>query len=168
LSDDYPLVLGLIEHGPTSVLPHRRPEDREVFNASGPRVRRKCEVSTWLCGVETRVLNQAVRRNIERFPEEFMFQLKPGEWKNLTSQTVISSVHGGRRRRPYAFTEQGVAMLSSVLRNPRAVAVNIEVMRAFVSSRTCSRRSAFWWLRRGARTRRLDSGHDRVQHPDNR
>jgi DNA-binding PadR family transcriptional regulator len=64
-----------------------------------------------------------------------MFQLKPGEWKNLTSQIVISSVHGGRRRRPYAFTEQGVAMLSSVLRSPRAVAVNIEVMRAFVELR---------------------------------
>jgi hypothetical protein len=72
-----------------------------------------------LYDVETRVLNQAVRRNIGRFPGDFMFQLKSEEWENLTSQIVISSVHGGRRRRPYAFTEQGVAMLSSVLRSPR-------------------------------------------------
>ncbi len=88
-----------------------------------------------LYGVETRTLNQAVSRNGDRFPADFMFQLTPTEWDNLRSQIVISSAHGGRRRRPYAFTEQGVAMLSSVLRSPRAIAVNIEIMRAFVGLR---------------------------------
>jgi hypothetical protein len=83
-------------------------------------------------GVETKVLTQAVKRNAGRFPEDFMFQLSDGEWKILRSQIVTSSSHGGRRTAPYAFTEQGVAMLSSVLRSERAIAVNIEIMRAFV------------------------------------
>jgi hypothetical protein len=77
---------------------------------------------------------QAVKRNIERFPIDFMFQLEAEEWLNLRSQIVTSS-HGGTRYMPYAFTEQGVAMLSSVLRSPRAVQVNIEIMRAFVRLR---------------------------------
>jgi hypothetical protein len=85
-----------------------------------------------LYGVETRVLVQAVKRNLARFPADFMLQLSPEELLHLKSQVVISSAHGGRRTRPYVFTEQGVAMLSSVLRSPRAVAVNIAVMRAFV------------------------------------
>jgi hypothetical protein len=88
-----------------------------------------------LYGVGTGVLNQAVRRNTDRFPDDFMFQLTADEVANLKSQIVISSLHGGRRSRPYAFTEQGVAMLSSVLRSPRAIAVNIEIMRAFVQLR---------------------------------
>ena len=85
-----------------------------------------------LYGVETRILLQAVRRNVERFPDDFMFQLSEEEWLNLRSQFVTSSSWGGRRTAPYAFTEQGVAMLSSVLRSDRAIAVNIEIMRAFV------------------------------------
>ena len=89
-----------------------------------------------LYGVETRVLVQAVKRNLSRFPEDFMFQLSVEEYANLRSQSVISSVsHGGRRTAPYAFTEQGVAMLSSVLGSPRAIAVNIELMRTFVQVR---------------------------------
>ncbi|MFN9676025.1 MAG: ORF6N domain-containing protein [Betaproteobacteria bacterium] len=89
-----------------------------------------------LYGVETRVLVQAVKRNLARFPEDFMFQLSPEEFANLRSQSVISSAgHGGRRTAPYAFTEQGVAMLSSVLGSPRAIAVNIEIMRTFVRVR---------------------------------
>lgn len=84
--------------------------------------------------VETRILTQAVKRNIERFPEDFMFQLNKEEFDNLRSRTVISS-WGGRRYPPYAFTEQGVAMLSSVLRSKRAVQVNVEIMRAFVRLR---------------------------------
>jgi hypothetical protein len=89
-------------------------------------------------GVEPRSLIQAVKRNIERFPDDFMFQLTKEEFDHLKSQNVISSLKswGGLRRAiPYAFTEQGVAMLSSVLRSPRAVAVNIEIMRAFVRLR---------------------------------
>ncbi len=88
-----------------------------------------------LYSVETKVLNQAVRRNIERFPEDFMFQLSGEEFDFLRSQSVTSSQWGGRRYPPYAFTEQGIAMLSSVLRSKRAVLVNIEIMRAFVHLR---------------------------------
>ncbi len=88
-----------------------------------------------LYGVETRVLVQAVKRNADRFPDDFMFQLSDDEFENLRSQSVMSSSWGGRRSPPYAFTEQGVAMLSSVLRSKRAVQVNIEIMRAFVRLR---------------------------------
>jgi len=85
--------------------------------------------------VETKVLNRAVQRNRDRFPEDFMFQLTPDEFSNLRCQFGTSSYWGGRRHRPYAFTEQGVAMLSSVLNSPRAVQVNIEIMRTFVKLR---------------------------------
>jgi len=91
-----------------------------------------------LYGVEVKVLNQAVRRNSERFPEDFMFQLTKEEVSLLRSQivTLKTSERGKHRKyRPFAFTEQGVAMLSSVLRSPRAVQVNIEIMRAFVRLR---------------------------------
>jgi ORF6N domain len=89
-----------------------------------------------LYGVETRALLQAVKRNPERFPPDFMFELSAVEWTNLRSQSVTSkSGRGGRRYAPYAFTEQGVAMLSSVLNSDRAIAVNIEIMRSFVRIR---------------------------------
>ena len=88
-----------------------------------------------LYGVETRALKQAVRRNPERFPADFMFELTTAEVSNLRSQSVISSSHGGSRHGILAFTEQGVAMLSSVLRGDRAVQVNIAIMRAFVKLR---------------------------------
>ncbi len=90
-----------------------------------------------LYDVETKVLNQAVKRNLERFPEDFMFQLSDEEFQNWRSQIVTLKTGRGQHRKylPYAFTEQGVAMLSSVLRSPRAVAVNIEIMRAFVRLR---------------------------------
>ena len=88
-----------------------------------------------LYGVESRVLVQAVKRNLERFPEDFMFQLSDEEFADLKSQIVISSWGGMRRAKPYAFTEQGVAMLSSVLKSKRAVQVNIEIMRIFVKLR---------------------------------
>ena len=82
-----------------------------------------------LYGVETRVLVQAVKRNRDRFPPDFMFQLTKPEFDKLRSQ-VVTSTWGGRRYPPYAFTEQGVSMLSSVLRSKRAVLTNIEIMRA--------------------------------------
>jgi hypothetical protein len=88
-----------------------------------------------LYGVETRALIQAVKRNADRFPPDFMFQLSVDEFGVLTSQTVMSKPRGGRRHRPYAFTELGVAMLSSVLRSKSAVRVNIDVMRVFVALR---------------------------------
>jgi hypothetical protein len=87
-----------------------------------------------LYGVETKALLQTVKRNLDRFPEDFAFQLTNQDLSNLRSQIVTSS-WGGRRYLPYAFTEQGVAMLSSVLRSPRAVQVNIEIMRVFVRLR---------------------------------
>jgi hypothetical protein len=89
-----------------------------------------------LYDVETRALVQAVKRNLLRFPDDFMFQLSAEEFAALRSQTVTSNVgRGGRRYAPYAFTEQGVAMLSSVLHSERAIQVNIEIMRAFVRLR---------------------------------
>jgi len=91
-----------------------------------------------LYGVETRALNQAVKRNVERFPEDFMFQLSPDEaeaWLRSRSQFVILKRGENLKYRPYAFTEQGVAMLSGVLHSDRAVRVNIEIMRTFVRLR---------------------------------
>ena len=98
-----------------------------------------------LYGVPTKAFNQAVRRNRDRFPPDFMFRLSKQEFENLRSQIVTSSLKsqfaisssgwGGRRHPPYAFTEQGVAMLSSVLRSKRAIQVNVEIMRAFVRLR---------------------------------
>ena len=89
-----------------------------------------------LYGVETRALVQAVKRNLERFPPDFMFELSAAEWAVLRAQSVTSKPgRGGRRYAPYAFTEQGVAMLSSVLNSDRAIAVNVEIMRSFVRIR---------------------------------
>lgn len=89
-----------------------------------------------LYGVETKILNKAVKRHLDRFPKDFMFQLTTEEVKNLRFQIGTSSrIHGGRRYLPYAFTEQGVAMLSGILNSTRAVQVNIEIMRAFVRLR---------------------------------
>lgn len=89
-----------------------------------------------LYGVSTKALNQAVKRNASRFPADFAFRLSRDETSRLKSQTVTSNGRGGRRRsQPFAFTEQGVAMLSSALRSSRAVSVNVEIMRAFVRLR---------------------------------
>jgi hypothetical protein len=87
-----------------------------------------------LYGVETKVLIQAVKRNLPRFPPDFMFQLTASEWAGLRSQ-IVTSKRGGRRYAPHAFTEQGVAMLASVLGSDGAIAVNIQIVRAFVRMR---------------------------------
>lgn len=131
-----------------ALLPTERIE-RSILLVRGQKVLLDADLAE-MYDVETRVLVQAVKRNLDRFPDDFMFQLSKEEledWRsqfvtsnptvdhgNLKSQIVTSS-WGGRRTRPYAFTEQGVAMLSSVLHSPRAVAVNIEIMRAFVRLR---------------------------------
>jgi hypothetical protein len=108
---------------------------QKIYLVRGQKVMLDSDLAE-LYEVETKVLNQAVRRNIERFPEDFMFQLVPEELENLRSQFVTSSSgYGGRRYLPYAFTEQGVAMLSSVLKSERAVEVNIAIMRTFVKMR---------------------------------
>lgn len=123
----------------------------KIYEIRGQRVILDFDLAA-LYGVETRVLNQAVKRNIERFPADFMFQLTKGELAILKSQTLLSnpaaiqgdvnlksqivtSSWGGLRKLPNAFTEQGVAMLSSVLRSPLAIQVNIGIMRAFVQLR---------------------------------
>ena len=87
-----------------------------------------------LYGVETKVLNQSVKRNIKRFPTNFMFQLNKEEWRNLRSQFVTFS-NDSRKFLPFAFTEQGVAMLSSILRSEKAIQINIHIMNTFVQMR---------------------------------
>jgi len=108
--------------------------ERKILLVRGHRVLVDAHLAG-LYGVETRALVQAVRRNPNRFPPDFMFRLDADEAARLRSQTVISNPRGGRRYTPYVFTEQGVAMLSSVLRSPRAVEVNVQIMRAFVRLR---------------------------------
>lgn len=104
-----------------------------IFSLRGQHVLLDADLAT-LYGVETRAIVQAVKRNLSRFPEDFMFQLSADEYAILRSQFVISR-WGGRRHLPYAFTEQGVAMLSSVLNSPQAIQVNIQIMRSFVRLR---------------------------------
>jgi hypothetical protein len=107
--------------------------ERSILVLRGHKVLLDADLAK-LYGVETKVLLQALKRNPDRFPKDFMFQLTDQEFRDLRSHFVTSS-WGGRRYAPYVFTEQGVAMLSSVLSSPRAIAVNIEIMRAFVRLR---------------------------------
>jgi len=106
---------------------------RSILHIRGHQVLLDADIAE-LYGVETKVLVQSVKRNMGRFPEDFMFQLNKEEFDNLRSQSVTSS-WGGRRYPPYAFTEQGVAMLSGVLKSARAISVNVEIMRTFVQLR---------------------------------
>jgi hypothetical protein len=108
--------------------------EKQIFLLRGQKVMLSTDLAE-LYEVEPRVLVQAVKRNSERFPDDFMFQLTSAEFKILKSQFVISSWGGLRRAAPYAFTEQGVAMLSIILRSKRAVQVNIAIMRTFVRLR---------------------------------
>jgi hypothetical protein len=131
----------------TQIIP--RPENLAslVVAVRGEKVLLDADLAD-LYGVATKVLNQAVKRNLDRFPADFMFQLTPEEWERMRSNTVTSSAGSAPMRSqtvtasrrnvgalPYAFTEQGVAMLSSVLRSQRAVEVNIAIMRTFVQLR---------------------------------
>ncbi|MDR0954821.1 MAG: ORF6N domain-containing protein [Rikenellaceae bacterium] len=105
-----------------------------IYEIRGVRVMFDFDLAR-LYQVETKALNRAVKRNIDRFPERFMFQLDRQEFENLRCQIGTSSLHGGTRYMPYAFTEQGVSMLSAVLRSPVAVQVSISIMDAFVAMR---------------------------------
>lgn len=107
--------------------------EKSIFLIRGCKVMLDRDLAE-LYGVQTKVLKQVVRRNINRFPDDFMFELTKSEFENLRSQIVTSS-WGGPRYLPMAFTEQGVAMLSSVLKSERAIAVNIEIMRTFTQLR---------------------------------
>ena len=117
-------------HPPVPLLESR------IFLIRGQKVLLDADLAA-LYQVETRRLNEAVRRNRERFPEDFMFQLTRTEDEALRSQFAISNepIRGGRRYLPYVFTEQGIAMLSSVLRSKQAIEVNIAIMRTFVRLR---------------------------------
>lgn len=119
----------------TNLVPTERIE-RAILVIRGHKVMLDADLAQ-LYGVPTKVFNQAVKRNRDRFPSDFMFQLTDEEFDFLRSQFVTLETGRGRHRKylPYAFTEQGVAMLSSVLRSKRAVHVNIEIMRAFVRLR---------------------------------
>ena len=108
--------------------------EKSIIYVRGQKVMLDADLAD-LYGVETKVLIQAVKRKIDRFPEDFAFQLTKQEFNDLRSQSVTSKGWGGRRYPPYVFTEQGVAMLSSVLNSKRAIQVNIEIMRAFVRLR---------------------------------
>lgn len=103
----------------------------KIFEIRGLRVILDFDLAA-LYGTETKVLKQAVRRNLKRFPSDFMFELSFEEFESLRSQNVTSNLRGGNRYMPFAFTEQGVAMLSSVLRSETAIEINISIMRAFV------------------------------------
>jgi hypothetical protein len=140
-----PRVFSVLPHAiaRTIVPPHERggtmrtkalSVESRIHELRGQRVMLSADLAE-LYGVPARALMQAVKRNRARFPSDFMFQLSSGEWRILKSQSVTSSWGGARRARPYAFTEQGVAMLASVLRSPRAAAVNVEIVRAFVRLR---------------------------------
>ena len=108
---------------------------KKIYEIRGQKVMLDRDLAT-MYGVETRALNQAIKRNMERFPEDFMFQLTDEETTDWKSQIVMSnSIKMGLRRNPYAFTELGVAMLSSVLNSKAAIQVNMGIMRAFVAVR---------------------------------
>lgn len=117
-----------------SIVPSERIEKR-IFWLRGEKVMLDSDLAE-LYEVLTGNLNKAVKRNIERFPSDFMFQLSKEEFDGLMFQSGISKGRGGKRKLPYAFTEPGVAMLSSVLRSNRAVAVNIQIIRTFIALRT--------------------------------
>jgi hypothetical protein len=132
-----------------------------IFLIRGEKVMIDSDLAA-LYDVETKTLNRAVKRNADRFPEDFMFQLSKEELENLRCQFGTSSLeYGGRRYLPFVFTEQGVAMLSSVLRSGRAVQVNVAIMRAFVSLRRLLATSETLARKFAELERRLE-GHDQA------
>jgi len=108
--------------------------EKKILVIGGQKVMLDSDLAT-LYRVTTKRLNEQVRRNLKRFPPDFMYQLSKEEFESLKSHFATSSSWGGRRTRPYVFTEQGIAMLSSVLNSDRAIEVNIQIMRAFVKLR---------------------------------
>lgn len=108
--------------------------EKKILLIGGQKVMLDSDLAA-LYGVTTKRLNEQVRRNLKRFPADFMYQLSQEEFESLKSHFATSSSRGGRRTRPYVFTEQGIAMLSSVLNSDRAIDVNIQIMRTFVKLR---------------------------------
>lgn len=144
----------------TGLVPAERIE-RAIRLLRGHKVMLDADLAE-LYGVETGALVRAVKRNLGRFPTDFMLQLTADEFDDLRCQTGTSRSWGGRRYPPYAFTEQGVAMLSSVLRSERAVQVNVEIMRAFVRLRQALAANADLALRLDELERRYDAGFKAV------
>jgi ORF6N domain len=135
-----------------------RPVEMLIYVIRGQKVMLDAALAA-LYEVTTKRLNEAVRRNLERFPEDFMFQLTPKELASLRSQIATSNLgRGGRRYAPYAFTQEGVAMLSSVLRSPRAIQTNIAIMRAFMRLRKIIASNS----KLASRIAKLERGHDRT------
>ena len=133
---------------------------KKIFHIRGNKVILDFDLAE-LYQVETKRLNEQVKRNVERFPADFMFQLSDAEWENLRSQIATSSSSwGGRRIPPYAFTEHGVLMLSSVLKSDRAVQVNIHIMRFYIKLRGVLMQNKEILLKLGQVERGL-SKHDR-------
>lgn len=106
----------------------------KIYEIRGQKVMLDFDLAE-LYGIETKVLKQAVKRNLKRFPSDFMFELTKEEFGNLRSQFVTSNKRGGTRYMPFAFTEQGVAMLSSILNSEVAIEINISIIRAFIAMR---------------------------------
>ena len=143
---------------PTKALAAQRPVESLIHVIRGQKVMLDSDLAA-LYGVPTKSLNLAVRRNDSRFPEDFMFQLSKEETAALRFQTETSNKgRGGRRYLPYAFTEQGVAMLSSVLQSERAAQMNVAIMRAFVRLRQIIAFNKDI----GARIEKLERGHERT------
>ena len=141
----------------TAVIPVERIEQR-IYVIRDQKVLLSHDLAG-LYGVSVKVLNQAVKRNLERFPSDFMFQLTLSETRNLRSQILTIDKGGHFRYRPYAFTEQGVAMLPAVLRSGTAVAVSVQIMRAFVRLRQLLASSETFRRKLAAMERKLED-HD--------
>ena len=116
----------------------------KIYEIRGQKVMLDSDLAE-LYGVETKVLNQSIKRNLDRFPDDFMFLLTDSEWQNLKSQIVTSS-WGGKRKLPYVFTEHGVLMLSNVLNSSQAIQVNIQIVRIFTRLRQLMSEHSEWKL----------------------
>jgi hypothetical protein len=138
-----------------------RPIESRIFLIRGKRVMLDRDLAD-LYGVETRVLNQAVKRNAERFPDDFMFQLTRLELDSLKSHIVISS-WGGIRKMPFAFTDYGVAMLSGVLNSATAIRINLDIMRAFVRLREIAMQDKEVWKAIQRIEKRLGAHDQQIQ-----
>ncbi len=132
--------------------------DRLILTIRNHRVILDADLAM-LYGVPTKVFNQAVKRNTERFPESFMFRLTAGEFDDLRSQFVTSSLHGGRRYRPLAFTEHGALMAANVLNSPQAVKMSVALIETFIRLRQALA-STQVWARRLAEIERSVGQHD--------
>jgi len=128
--EDYSVAFGLLSYNLKHTVMELQIIQQKIHEIRGQKVMLDFDLAE-LYETDTKVLKQAVKRNLERFPSDFMIELSSKEFKTLRSQ-IVTSKRGGTQYKPFAFTEQGVAMLSSVLNSAKAIQVNIHIMRAFV------------------------------------